>query len=87
MNFFFKGQNKQKSITVLTGGQLDLTKKIASLMRKYNNDEILITYKDFEISKEKFYQNHDDLKVFKCDLGKSADMDDLLHYLANFKVI
>jgi len=86
MNFFFKKTNP-KFITILTGGHLELTKKLALKLKKSINDEILITYKDFEIGKEKFYQDNENLKVFNCDLGNDEGLDDLLHYLKSFKVI
>ena len=46
-----------------------------------------MSLKDFEIGKEKFYQDNENLKVFNCDLGNDEGLDDLLHYLKSFKVI
>ena len=87
MNFFFKNKSNQKFITILTGGHLEMTKKLALKLKKSINEEILITYKDFDIAKEKFYQENENLKVYKCDLGSNEEMEDLIHYLRNFKVI
>lgn len=87
MNYFFKKQALKNHISVLTGGQLELTKKI--ILKLNNNtikEDILVIYKDYDIAKDKFYQEYENIKVFKCDLSKTDQMEDLLHYLKNFKV-
>ena len=87
MNFFFKKNTIANQISVLTGGHLELTKKIAmKLNNSPTKDDILVIYKDYDIAKDKFYQEFENIKVFKCDLSKNDEMEDLLHYLKNFKV-
>ena len=48
---------KKTGLTVITGGNLDITKKLIEKIFNKENTEIIILYNDYDISKDDYYIN------------------------------
>lgn len=82
-NFFPK---KEKTITLLTGGHLDMTKDLLKkLLAKYPKKNYLILYKDYDASICK-YDDIANSQIFNFNIENQDSIEELLIYLKDSKV-
>lgn len=86
--FNYRKTNHKKGLTIITGGNLDISKRLISKLNKAENPEILVLYKNYDNLKDEFYSNFDpkkQIQVFNCDLSNQEDKEEFISFLENNK--
>jgi hypothetical protein len=79
-------------LTVVTGGKLDITKRLLEKIQLTNKSDIIVLYQNYDNLKEDFYskfeseKNNSKIQVFNCDLTNQDDKEEFISYLENNKI-
>ena len=82
-----KSASTPKNYTLITGGHLTLTRNLLeNFNNKKSNNKFLVLYKDYNIQKDSFFKNLENVQVFNCDINNLDDLDEFSSFLENEKV-
>jgi len=88
-------------LTVITGGRLDITKRLIEKMQKSEKANIIVLYENYDDLKEDFYKKYENdelneeknrqvisnrIQVFNCNLRNQDDKDEFISFLENNKL-
>lgn len=93
-----KSYHGDKGLTVVTGGNLDFTKRFIEKIHTKEKSQIIILYKDYEELKDDYYANLEKqvreieksnlkllnkMQVFNCNIANQDDKDEFIFFLEN----
>lgn len=86
-------------LTIITGGKLDITKRLIEKMHATEKSNMIILYENYENLKDDFYKKYENeesnksslknfnkIQVFNCDLKIQEDKEELISFLENNKL-